>query len=245
MIPTRGKKIAVLLVAVYWPVLFVLAHIRMPDIVEQVQTSDKTLHFLAYMLLVFLLWAAAKPLQKVVWSKPAVWWLLLILVGYGVVDEWLQGYTGRTPDVTDFLADLSGTTATLILLSVLDFWLVATAIIVAGLFSLNCLTRADLTVAMPAGNTLLHLVGYGLVTALWTHYGHLRWPQTLGRWTRVGLTLAVPVALLAAIEFTAWTLGKAPAPTELAAAGAGVLVAALSSGVAARCRPIKTGQPSS
>jgi VanZ family protein len=228
------RKIAILLLVLYWPVLFVLAHIPMPDIVRKAGASDKTLHFLAYMVLVFLLWGAIESYQKVQWRKAAVWWLLLLAVGYGAIDEWLQGYVGRTPDLMDLLADVTGAVTSLVLLSILDFWLAATAVAASGIFILNCLTRADLTRVLPATNLALHLFGYALVTALWVHYGSLRWPGRPGAWTSAVRALVLPIGLLAVVELVAWSLGKRPTLAELAMVGTGIAVVAAAAGLAGR-----------
>ena len=222
MVQALKKKVTILLLALYWLVLFVLTHIPMPDLVHQAGVSDKTLHFLAYLVLMFLLWGAIKPYQKVNWRRAAVWWLLFVVVGYGGVDEWLQGYVGRTTDLKDFLADLGGSATSLVLLSVLEFWPASLVVTAATVFSLNCLTRADLTQVWPVGNLVLHFFGYGLFTALWAYYRSLSRP---GRWGRVPWTLVVPLGLLALIKLAAWTLDKRPAFDEIMTATAGIVMA--------------------
>jgi VanZ family protein len=212
--------------------LFVLAHIRMPEIVRQAEVSDKTLHILAYMVLVFLMWGAISPYQKVNWRQATVWWLLLVVVGYGIIDEWLQGYAGRTPDAKDFLADLGGTMISLGLLSFLDFWLAATILSATTLFMLNCLTRADLTTLLPAANSLLHFFGYGLLTALWIRYrSHCR-PEKPGRWGQAPWALLVAMGVLAIIKSIAWTQGKRPALVDLLIAATGIAMAMVASSLA-------------
>ena len=221
------RKVLILLLALYWPVLFILAHIRMPEIVRQVGASDKTLHFLAYMILVFLLWGAIAPYQKVHWHKATVWWLLMVVVGYGVVDEWLQGYVGRTPDVRDFLADLAGTMTSLVLLSLMDYWLAATIVSAMALFMLNCLTHSDLISLWPTTNLILHFFGYGLLTALWMRYRLLYRPKRPRRWGQAPWAWLVGIGFLALIKSIAWTQGKRPAIGELLMAMTGIVVAVI------------------
>ena len=81
------RKITVLVLALYWPALFISAHIPIPRVVREANVSDKGLHFLAYLVLTFLLWFAVLGNQKVNWRKAAAWWMLLFIIGYGVVDE--------------------------------------------------------------------------------------------------------------------------------------------------------------
>ncbi len=56
MILTRRQKITIAVLVIYWIVLVILAHIPIPQMVYQARVSDKWLHFLAYLNLVFLLW---------------------------------------------------------------------------------------------------------------------------------------------------------------------------------------------
>ena len=84
------KKLVWISILIYWPTLFVLTHIPMPKIVDEAHVSDKSLHFVAYFILVFLLWGTLRPYEKVNWKKATVWTILAIIVWYGAVDEWLS-----------------------------------------------------------------------------------------------------------------------------------------------------------
>jgi VanZ family protein len=119
-----GSKIALILLVVYWTTIFVLTHIPVKHIsflTKQLNLSDIILHFLAYFILSFLLWTALNPSKKVDWRKARVWWILLVIICYGLLDEWLQTYTQRGCSVYDFLADLTGAITALILLSIFPF----------------------------------------------------------------------------------------------------------------------------
>ena len=95
------QKLGMLSLAIYWPTLFIVSHIPIPTVVRKAGVSDKGLHFLAYLILVFLLWFVLNPHRKVRWPRAGVWWVFLALVAYGVVDELLQGYLGRSCDIGD------------------------------------------------------------------------------------------------------------------------------------------------
>jgi len=215
------------LLAMYWPALFIVAHIPMPKAVRQAGISDKTLHFLAYLGLVFLLWGALRPCQKVDWRKAAAWWVLGAAACYGAADEWLQGlWGGRTPDPRDFLADMAGAVTSLTLLSVLDLWLAGAVATAVGLFMLSCLTQADLTHVLPFSNAVLHFLGYGLFTALYLQTRSQRQQASRHRRWAGGLyALIAPLALLAWVKLMAWTVGKRPSLPEVIAALGGILVA--------------------
>jgi len=140
----RRQKLTVTSLLFYWPSLFVLTHIS-PAYVQgwtvRVDVSDKILHYFAYLVLVFLLWFATNPYKKVNWRKAAVWWIILVVVWYGVFDEWLQGYVGRDCDVMDFFADLAGALTSLIILSIINFWLASIIITGISIFVLTNLTQ--------------------------------------------------------------------------------------------------------
>ncbi|MCK4913343.1 MAG: VanZ family protein [Planctomycetes bacterium] len=114
----RNKKLTITLLALYWPCLFILTHVPIPKcMLSNLDTSDKTLHFLAYFILAFLTWLAIGATGKISWRKKNIWWVFLAIIVYAVLDEWLQGLVGRNCDLMDFLADIAGAASCLILLS--------------------------------------------------------------------------------------------------------------------------------
>jgi hypothetical protein len=164
------------------------------------QTSDKTLHFIAYLILVFLIWLTINPNKKVNWRKATAWLVILVVAGYGAVDEWLQGYVGRDPDVMDFIADIAAAFTGLILLSIFPFWPAFLVLTGAVIFILTNFMQAGLAEQLPVLDTLFHLFGYILFSLLWARYMHdlvpIRPPQL--RWL-IGI-LVVPIGFLMSIE---------------------------------------------
>ena len=71
----------------YWPALFAATHIPVPDFVGSMGMSDKKLHYLAYLILVSLLWFAVSPHDRVNWKKAKVWIVLAVIVWYGAIDD--------------------------------------------------------------------------------------------------------------------------------------------------------------
>ena len=172
MVLSRRQKLTIILLLVYWPGIFIIAHIPIPEVVYKAQVSDKILHFLAYLALTFLLWFAISPTEKVNWRKATGWFILIAVVWYGVIDELLQGWVGRSCDGRDLLADFAGVLAGLILFSFLSFWpglLVVTAIVIFGLTNL---ARANLADLVPVMNAMFHFFAYGFFTAVWIKYIH-------------------------------------------------------------------------
>jgi len=198
----------VLPLLVYWPALFILSHIPIWELVLKARVSDKGLHFLVYMVLVFFLWLAVRPYRRVDWKRATVWWILLVLVCYGVLDEWLQMYVGRSCDAVDFLADLAGAVTSLVILSIFSFlpaFLVLTGSVIFILTNVTRINPADL---VPMLNAAFHLFGYALFTLLWLRcveqFFSLRCPQ--GRWLII--SLALPAGFLALVQLFSACLGN-------------------------------------
>ena len=106
-LPSR-QKLTIISLLIYWPAIFIVLHIPIPDLIYQANVSDKALHFLVYLILASLLWFAARPEDKVNWRKRRVWWVVLAAVIYGVTDEITQCMVGRSCDIADFFANIAG-----------------------------------------------------------------------------------------------------------------------------------------
>lgn len=109
----RLPQFALVTLAAYWLLLFVLTHLPDLPVEGGFSSADKVAHLCAYAILA---WLAAMALR--VWQVrlPAI--LLIVLLGgaaYGAVDEVLQGFTGRETEVYDWVADVIGLTAGLLL----------------------------------------------------------------------------------------------------------------------------------
>jgi len=200
---SRRQKLTIISLLLYWPTIFILAHIRVPQSVREAHVSDKSLHFLTYLGLVFLLWFAIRPDRTVNWRKAAVWWVLLVIVWYGVADELLQDLVvGRSCDVMDFFANLIGALAGLILFTFLTFWpalLVVTGIVI---FVSANLTQANLADLLPVANVMLmfHLFAYGFFTMLWIRNMHLFISLKAPKPKWLITALALPAGFLLAVQ---------------------------------------------
>lgn len=208
---SRQQKITAVLLIIYWPALFVLAHIPIPEVVREADVSDKSLHFLAYLVLVFLLWSTVSDGKKVNWRRPAPWLVLLIMAVYGIIDEWLQSYVpGRSCDAWDFFADMTSTIAGLVIFSVLSFGPAALLITAMVIFGIANVSRTDLSEVMPAVNTVFHLAAYALFTAFWIQCLALFLPTISLRASRakwLAAALAGPAALVLTVELSSFFLG--------------------------------------
>jgi len=223
---SRRQKLTIISLLLYWPAIFILAHIPVPQLVREAHVSDKSLHFLAYLVLVFLLWFAIRPDRMVNWRKVAVWWVLLVIAGYGAVDELLQSFVvGRSCDVMDFFANLTGVLAGLILFTFLTFWpalLVVTGIVI---FVSANLTRANLADLLPpVANVPFHLFAYAFFTVLWIRHIHhflsLKAPKP--KWLMTAL--ALPTGFLLAVKLFSVISGKNLAAQDVIISAVGIAV---------------------
>jgi hypothetical protein len=198
------RKIAAIALVLYWPALFIFAHVPIPQVVREADVSDKSLHFLGYLVLVYLLWFVVRGDEKVNWLSIGPWWILGIMASYGVFDEWSQNYVaGRSCDIQDLLADVVGAVAGLVMFSVFTFWpsgLLVTAIVIFGVTNI---TQADLSRLMPVTSAAFHLFAYAVFTALWIQYirrfpSVLRAPRGGAKWLTAAA--AGPMALLLIVK---------------------------------------------
>jgi len=196
----RKKLITITPIVLYWPAVFIASHIPFPQWAVQTKVTDKSLHYFAYLILVFLLWFAVNPWKKANWRKPAAWWVLFVVVLYGVLDEWLQSFVGRNVDIKDFFASLTGSITGLVLLSIFPFWPAALILTGSTIFVLTNFVQAIGVGRLFVINILFHVCGYGIFTFLWLRYLPdllpLKPPEV--RWL-IGVFI-MPILLLTVVE---------------------------------------------
>ncbi len=205
------QKITKIALYLYWPALFIASHIPIPQPIRRAGVSDKTLHFLAYLTLTFLLWFAVSGVQKINWRKLWPWLLLLTLIIYGIIDEFLQGFVpGRSPDAMDFVADMAGILTGMMLFTLLSFWQSGLVIAAMVIFGVANLSRVNLAVVLPITYAIFHLFAYAVFTVLWIYCVQI-YTSVSAKATRIKWLLAVlaaPLGLLLAVKLFAVFFGK-------------------------------------
>lgn len=101
----------------YWVLLFIVNHRPMPPgFALPVSWADKAAHMVAYFTLAMLGgWH-----QRRVGRRRTAAWLITwgcIYAAYAALDEWLQPFVGRTLSLGDWLADIAGIAAAMLLLA--------------------------------------------------------------------------------------------------------------------------------
>ena len=202
----RRHKYMLMALLVYWPGLFVLTHIPIPDLARQSGMSDKVMHALAYLALVFVWWFSISPYKKVSWQKTKVWLTLGVMVWYSAFDEWLQGRIGRSVDVADFFADLGGVLIGLVILSIFDFWPSCLIISAVFVFSVTNLSSIDMLAELPWLNIGFHFFGYAGFTLIWIQYMQRYIRLMRVKWFTAAL--GAPAVLLGGVKLCSIGLGK-------------------------------------
>ncbi len=239
---SRRQKLILISLVIYWPTLFVLAHIPIPKIVREAGVSDKSLHFIAYLILVFLFWFVISPDRKVSWRRATAWWVFFGAVCYGVIDELLQGVVaGRSCDAVDFLADLAGVLTGLIIFAVFTFWPAFLFVTGISIFALTNMARVNLADLLPVTYLVFLLFSYGFFAALWIQNMHLfsslRAPKI--KWLIVAS--ALPICFLAAVKLFSVAAGRDFRWQDVIIAAVGIVVVIIATCLFGlfRCRRIQ------
>ncbi len=238
MILTGRQKITIVFLVVYWVILTLLEHIPLPQLVNQAGVSDKWLHFLAYMNLVFFVWFSFFPDTKADWRKLAVWVILLGAVMYGGVDELTQSYTGRTCDFLDFTADAKGVAAGLIIAGFVSFWPSLLAVWAISIFGVSALVRADISKLVPVLDVIYHITAYGCFALIWGYFINLYvLPRTIIG--RLLLIISVPAGLMLFVKAVSMLLGRYFTGMEMLFSAGGIVAAAIVTCLAGLCRQVR------
>ena len=211
----------------YWLVLFILAHIPMPQYVQKAGVSDKSLHFFAYLILTFLFWITIRPDEKVNWRKSIGWWVFFIITGYGAADEIIQHLVGRTCDAIDIAANITGILTGLLLFSFLTFWPAALLVTGIVIFGITNLLRANIAELLPVTNTIFHFLAYALFSALWLQNTHLYTHRKSSGIKWLVKALAAPAGLLIIVKIFSTIISRHfTVPDTIASLGAIIAVVA-------------------
>ena len=202
------KKISVIALVLYWPMLLVFAHIPVPESVRSAHVSDKSLHFLAYLVLTFLLWFSIKPQEKVKWRKITVWLLLFGLTAYGAIDEVVQSFVGRSCDAMDIAANFSGTFFGLLVLTFLTF--LPAALLISGIviFAVANIARTNLALIFPVAYVVFHFFAYAVFTVFWLLNMNLLFRKKQAKFQWLILAAGIPICFLLIVRISSFFLGR-------------------------------------
>lgn len=197
------QKITAILLVLYWTALFVATHIPVPQVVQEADVSDKGLHLLANMILVFLFWFTVSDGRRANWRQAAPWCVLGIMLAYAIFDELTQGFVaGRICDPRDLLADLVGTFTGLAVFSFFSFWPASLLLIATTILIWANIAQTNLSDLIPAANALFHLISYSILTAMWIQCMRLFVPEINPRSTGTKWLVTASAASLVLLTIT-------------------------------------------
>ena len=93
-----------------WALLAVATHVPPNRALEQIGDADRVVHFFAYFVLAGLGAYHLRQSRSGSIVAALMGWAV-VYFAYAAADEWLQRFVGRTPSVTDWLADVAGVLA--------------------------------------------------------------------------------------------------------------------------------------
>ena len=225
LLPVTRRKASFILLLLYWPAIFVLTHIFLPQsVLLQMKASDKALHFLVYFILAVLLWFSISIDKKASLRSKKFWLVFLLLVIYAAADEWLQGvFAGRTRDFMDFVWNVCGVAAGLVIVLLFSF---RPAVLVAAGISILVFTNAvriQFTGHLAFIRPAFLLLSLGFFTFFWcrilTSFQPLK--QSCLKW--LAASAALPALLVAAVKILTFIMGRNFELTDFLLSAAAIL----------------------
>ncbi len=113
---------------IYWLTIFIATHTptgKLPAVT--VVGKDKTMHYVAYLGLGIFFWLAYYRDTRPTFKEKKTWFVVLMLVGYGMLDELTQWFVGRTTSIVDLCFDSLGILSSLLIIFLirkLSHWLI-------------------------------------------------------------------------------------------------------------------------
>ena len=202
------RKMALFTLAIYWPALLVFAHVPVPQSVRNAHVSDKCLHFLAYLVLTFLVWFSIKPRTKVNWRKIHVWLIFIGLTAYGGIDEIVQGYIGRSCDIMDLATNVTGILFGLLLLTFLSF--LPAALLISGIviFGIANVAKTNLAETFPLAYGVFYFFAYSIFTTFWIFNMDSIFSKKLAKLKWLITAAGFPICFLIIVRISSFLLGK-------------------------------------
>jgi hypothetical protein len=160
--------------------------------------------------------------------RPA-WIVLAVLAAYSAVDEALQPYVGRTCDLYDFAANMSGVVGAMVILTLLRVRAALLAVTAISIFAITNLARANIAEQLPFANLVFHTGAYAFLTIVWL-------ANLPGGLKARGLKWCVcaaagPITVLAVVKASSQMLGRYWRVEDAAIAAGAILAVVVAAGV--------------
>ena len=221
----QRHKITLIIATAYCLTLAAVTHIPIPNWVRKTGFSDKTMHYLAYFILACFLWFAVSPYKKANWRQFRPWLMFSIVILYGILDEVLQGFTGRSADLFDFLADIIGALTGFAVVSFLGFGHTILLIAIISAFALPGIMNSGLIVSGGPADIIISFVAFLCLSAGWVLYKRLILNLKLGKVFSVITSFILPAAVLTGVKLFCLFRGTDFRAAAVIAATAGIFTA--------------------
>lgn len=167
---SKEQKFFIFTLIFYWLGIFAATHIPVPWWTRKMGVSDKTMHFVAYMILALLLWLATSFEKKADWKKLRPWLLSGIVLLYSAADELLQHFMKRSTDIKDLAANILGCAAAMGTVTFVPPR--HAAMILATIFPLflPAIVRSHLIVSGSILEAAVYIASFASITAAWIKY---------------------------------------------------------------------------
>ncbi|MDD5134286.1 MAG: VanZ family protein [Phycisphaerae bacterium] len=220
----RAQKLFLYILVFYWLSLLVATHIPVPIWVGKMEVSDKAMHFVAYMVLAFLMWFGTSFEKKADWRTLRPWLLTTIILVYGIADEFLQQFVNRSATLEDFTADVLGAAAAMFFVTVLPSrHAVMIPVTVCPVF-IPSLVMSNLIPQNSIFEAGAYLAGFAAVTIIWIIYLSAVWGLKLKQVRLLPIFLLPPMGSILIVKLNAVLTNKPfGTPAILAAGGAVIL----------------------
>ena len=118
----RGRsRLALLVLCIYWPGIFILSHIPKEHVPEDLEFSGLRLHLAAYLVLALLVFINAGMIRRISFRSRKLWLWVGVIAVYAAIDELLQECVeGRDGNIVDWAIDVLAVLACVGFLWLLD-----------------------------------------------------------------------------------------------------------------------------
>jgi hypothetical protein len=205
---TREQRLFLYILIFYWLGIFVATHIPIPLWVEKMDISDKTMHFVAYMTLAFLLWFGTSFEKKADWRRLRPWLLTGIVLVYGFADELLQRFVNRSADLNDFAADVLGTATAMFFVTVLSSRHAAMIPLAVCPVFIPALAKANLIPQNSIFEVGAYLTVFAAITIIWIIYLSAVWGLKLKQVKTLPIFLLPPAGTVLIVKLYAVLTNK-------------------------------------
>jgi hypothetical protein len=210
---SKERKFFTIVLIFYWVGIFFATHISVPGWTREMGVSDKIMHFVAYLVLMLLLWLSTSFEKKADWGKIRTWALMGIVLIYALFDEASQYFIeGRSADLHDLLTNFLGAGVAMVLVTILTGWHAATILFVICPIFLPALVRSKLIAQGSVVEIAAYATAFVIITIVWIQYLSSIYKLSIKELKHIAAFLAGPAGAAAMVKiyavFTNKPMGK-------------------------------------